>query len=44
VGGHRREVHGKGRLTIGGSKETAYAVYAALKDTNSPGYKKVRGL
>jgi hypothetical protein len=33
----------KGRLTMGGSKETAYAVYTALKDPNSAGYKKIRG-
>ena len=28
----------KGSFSVGGSKETAYAVYAALKDRNSPSY------
>lgn len=31
-----------GRFSVGGSKETAYAVYAALTDRNSEGYKRVR--
>ena len=34
----------KGTLSIGGSKETAYAVYAALNDPQSPAYLKVRGV
>lgn len=34
----------KGALSIGGSKETAYAVYAALNDPQSPAYLKVRGV
>lgn len=32
----------KGVFSIGGSKETAYAVYGALADTNSEAYKIVR--
>ena len=32
----------KGAFSVGGSKETAYAVYEALNDENSPGYKCVR--
>ena len=32
----------RGRLAIGGSKETAYAIHAALTDPNSPGYGAVR--
>ena len=32
----------KGVLSIGGSKETAYAVYAALNDPTSAGYPQVR--
>ena len=32
----------KGVLSIGGSKETAYAVYAALSDTSSEGYQRIR--
>jgi hypothetical protein len=32
----------KGRITLGGSKEVAYAVYAALNDPTSPGYATVR--
>ena len=32
----------KGVFSIGGSKETAYAVYDALHDENSPSYLRVR--
>ena len=32
----------KGKFSIGGSKETAYAVYEALNDPNSAAYRKVR--
>jgi DNA-sulfur modification-associated len=32
----------KGVLSIGGSKETAYAVYAALSDAPSVGYQRIR--
>jgi DNA sulfur modification protein DndB len=32
----------KGSFSVGGSKETAYAVYAALSDPSSPGYARVR--
>ena len=32
----------KGSFSVGGSKETAYAVYEALSDETSPGYVKVR--
>lgn len=32
----------KGRLTIGGSKETAYAVYGALADSSAATYRQVR--
>ena len=32
----------KGVFSLGGSKETAYAVYAALSDPNSAGYARVR--
>ena len=32
----------RGRFSVGGSKETAYAVYAALTDLTSEGYSKVR--
>jgi len=32
----------KGKITLGGSKEVAYAVYAALNDPNSPGWAQVR--
>ncbi len=32
----------KGSFSVGGSKETAYAVYAALKDRNSPSYGTIR--
>jgi DNA sulfur modification protein DndB len=31
-----------GAFSLGGSKETAYAVYAALSDPTSPGYARVR--
>jgi len=32
----------KGNFSVGGSKETAYAVYSALSDRTSEGYKRVR--
>jgi len=32
----------KGTFSVGGSKETAYAVYEALSDETSPGYVSVR--
>jgi DGQHR domain-containing protein len=32
----------KGTFSIGGAKETAYAVFSALTDEQSPGYKRVR--
>jgi DGQHR domain-containing protein len=32
----------KGAFSVGGSKETAYAVYEALSDETSPGYVNVR--
>jgi len=32
----------KGTFSIGGAKETAYAVFAALTDDQSPSYRKVR--
>jgi DGQHR domain-containing protein len=32
----------KGFLSVGGAKETAYAVYSALADENSPAYKTIR--
>ena len=32
----------KGAFSVGGSKETAYAVYDALNDETSPGYRLVR--
>lgn len=32
----------KGVLSVGGAKETAYAVYSALSDPNSAAYKNVR--
>lgn len=32
----------KGAFSVGGSKETAYAVYEALNDETSPGYVSVR--
>jgi len=31
-----------GRFSVGGSKETAYAVYAALTDRSSEGYNRIR--
>jgi DGQHR domain-containing protein len=34
----------KGTLSIGGSKETAYAVYTALNDPESPAYLRIRGI
>ena len=33
----------KGAFSVGGSKETAYAVYEALNDSASLGYQRVRG-
>jgi hypothetical protein len=38
------KVNPKGVLSTGGSKEYAYAVYAALNDETSPGYTQVRPL
>ncbi len=32
----------KGRFSLGGSKETAYAVYAALTDPPTEGYARAR--
>ena len=32
----------KGRFSVGGSKETAYAVYSALSDATSEGYSRIR--
>jgi DGQHR domain-containing protein len=32
----------KGAFSVGGAKETAYAVYSALSDPNDPGYGSVR--
>jgi DGQHR domain-containing protein len=32
----------KGALSVGGAKETAYAVYSALADESSPSYKTIR--
>ncbi len=32
----------RGAFSLGGSKETAYAVYAAMTDKTSPGYARVR--
>lgn len=32
----------KGRFSLGGSKETVYAVYAALTDASTEGYARVR--
>lgn len=32
----------KGSFTVGGAKETAYAVYSALADPSDPGYESVR--
>lgn len=34
----------KGIFSVGGSKETAYAVYSALNDPNSVGYRRIRHL
>jgi DGQHR domain-containing protein len=34
----------KGTFSIGGPKETAHAVYAALTNPKSPSYRRVRGL
>lgn len=46
-GSHWNGIAGKttpsGKLSIGGSKETAYAVYRALTDTTQPSYDAVRG-
>ncbi len=30
------------RFSVGGAKETAYAVYSALTDTSTEGYARVR--
>ncbi|MGQ0430626.1 MAG: DNA sulfur modification protein DndB [Gammaproteobacteria bacterium] len=38
------KVNAKGELSIGGSKETAYAVFGALADETSPAYAQVRAL
>jgi DGQHR domain-containing protein len=35
------KVNPKGSFSVGGSKETAYAIYTALTDPESPGYKRV---
>lgn len=32
----------KGAFSVGGAKETAYAVFSALSDPNDPGYSRVR--
>ena len=32
-----------GKLTLGGSKEVAYAVYNAMSYDNQPGYASIRG-
>jgi DNA sulfur modification protein DndB len=32
----------KGRFSVGGTKETAYAVYAVLRDHTGAGYEHVR--
>ena len=32
----------KGQLTVAGSKETAYAIFAALNDEGSPAFARVR--
>ena len=37
------KVSPKGALSVGGVKETAYAVFSALADPATPGYKTVRG-
>ncbi len=43
---HREGIAGKftpkGAFSVGGSKETAYAVYEALNDETSPGYVNIR--
>lgn len=36
------KVNPKGVLSIGGSKENAYAIYAALMDETSPGFARIR--
>jgi DNA sulfur modification protein DndB len=32
----------KGNFSVGGTKETAYAVYSALSDSNDPAYMRIR--
>ena len=32
----------KGEFSMGGPKETAYAIYAALSDPQSPAYNRIR--
>jgi DNA sulfur modification protein DndB len=32
----------RGRFSVGGTKETAYAVYSALSDRNDPAYARIR--
>jgi hypothetical protein len=32
----------RGNFAVGGSKETAYAIYAALTDLTSEGYRRIR--
>jgi DGQHR domain-containing protein len=32
----------KGTFSVGGTKETVYAIYAALDDVTSPGYQRIR--
>jgi len=32
----------RGNFAVGGSKETAYAIYAALTDPTSEGYQRIR--
>ena len=45
-GDHWNGIAGKlspsGKLSIGGSKETAYAVYRALTDPTQPNYQRIR--
>jgi hypothetical protein len=36
------KVSAKGKFSPGGTKETAYAVYAALTDSNSERYAQIR--
>ena len=36
------KVSAKGVLSVGGAKENAYAVYSALEDEATPGYKAIR--